>query len=663
MATTSTTAPVRPRPNHIRRAVYNAVLHWRLGQEPPATTVHASLGYPPLKSVLQPIERREPQVHFDESFDAVLPTYAALPHKGNFWHSLGRLLAWSRFIAMVFFGIGLDWLLRRDTVARRAVRLRQGLERAGGTFVKLGQQAAMRIDMLPWAYCVELSKMLDNMVPFEHERALEAIERTTGKSWREIFAIVDPEPIGSASIACVFQAVLKDGTKVAVKVRRPGILKVFLADLQVLDWISELAEFLTLLRPGFTRNLRAELRETLLEELDFRREARFQDTFRRNSKKSGRDFFTAPAVFFGLSGEEVLVQEFVSGLWLWEVIGAVEQNDPHGRALLRQHHIDPAVVARRILWASFWSMDEHVFFHADPHPANILVRDNNELTFIDFGSCGSFNSHQRIALEQMALSMERQDVEGMTLASLSLMEPLPPVDLPAMEKMSQKDYLRVLHTFNTPAEYTEYWERTSARQWVVLVQAARKFNLSLNLHMLRMIRATLLYDSIVLRLDHQLSRYGEYRQFMKDRAGLIKNRWRGEQRDNAGDSLFLTVEELGNTVNDLVLRAQATLGRPIVEFGSTVDKVVFVVSVLSRLAGRVLVVTVLALAGVAFSRSLYGTPVTLASFNSSLLAVVQSPLYQIFLVLAAALNIRHILFRLRDRDDVGNRTDRGNGRP
>jgi predicted unusual protein kinase regulating ubiquinone biosynthesis (AarF/ABC1/UbiB family) len=390
-----------------------------------------------------------------------------------------------------------------------------------------------------------------------------------------------------------------------------------------------------------------------LEELDFRREARFQDTFRRNAKRSGRDFFTAPAVLFQLSGEEVLVQEFVSGLWLWEVIGAVEQNSPQARDLLRRRNIDPLVVARRILWAGFWSMDEHVFFHADPHPANILVRENNELTFIDFGSCGSFNNHQRIALEQMVLSMERQDVEGMALATLSLMEPLPRVDLPGMQKVTQKDYLRVLHTFNTPAQYTEYWERTSARQWVVLVRTARKFNLSLNLHMLRMIRATLLYDSIVLRLDPKLSRYAEYRQFMKDRAELIRKRQRREWHERGEDRVFLRLEELGNTVNDLMLRAQTTLGRPIVEFGSTVDKVVFSVGVLGRLAGRVLLVTVLAMSGVAASRSLYGTPVTLDSFSSSLLAVVQYPLYQLFLAAAVVLNLRHILFRLRDRDDRG----------
>src|SRR5258706_5984187 len=177
--------------------------------------------------------------------------------------------------------------------------------RAGGTLVKLGQQAAMRIDLLPWAYCVELSKMLDQMPPFPVAQALEAIDRTLGRSWQEVFAVIDPVPVGSASIACVYQATLKDDTKVVIKVRRPGIAEAFMADLKVLDWIAGLAEFLTIMRPGFTRNLRIELRAILLDELNFRSEGRFQDIFRRNAKKSGRDFFTAPRAFFKLSGEEV----------------------------------------------------------------------------------------------------------------------------------------------------------------------------------------------------------------------------------------------------------------------------------------------------------------------------------------------------------------------
>src|SRR5262245_26790587 len=211
--------PAKSNARRIRAAVQSAIRHWQMrnGNAAPA---EVKVDYPSLEEILQPIERRQRLISFDERSDAVLPSYTVLPHENNFGRSLGRLFTWIYLGATVIFGVGLDWLLRRDSPARRAVHLRQGLERASGTFVKFGQQAAMRIDLLPWEYCVELSKMLDKMVPFPVEHALAAVERTIGKPWQEVFAVFDPEPIGSASIACVYQAVLKDGTQVAVKVRR-----------------------------------------------------------------------------------------------------------------------------------------------------------------------------------------------------------------------------------------------------------------------------------------------------------------------------------------------------------------------------------------------------------------------------------------------------------
>jgi len=635
------------RPIQVRKSVFEAVNKWTQKREDLAQRApQKGLAYPAAESILHSLPRREQLSNQDER-QLWLPYVEPLVFKASFWRSVRRLFAWFGVLASIQLGNLVNRLLRRDTLERRAIRLREALERAGGTFVKLGQQVAMRIDLVPWAYCVELSKMLDRMVPFPTEQALRAIEKATHGPWQEVFDVFDPIPIGSASIACVYQATLKNGTKVVVKIRRPGIAEVFCADLQVLDWITELAEFLTFIRPGFTRNLRAELRGILMEELDFRREGRFQDIFRRNVGQSGKDFFTAPRVYFEFSDDEVLVQEFVSGLWLWEVIALVEQKTPQGLALLRQLNIDPALVARRILWAAFWSMDEHVFFHGDPHPANILIRPNNEVTFIDFGSCGSFNNQQRIALEQMVLSMKNQDVEAMTRASLNLMEPLPPVDVPSLVKHMQDEYMRVLHTFNTPAKYTHYWERTSARQWLVVIRISQKFHLPMNLHMLRMIRATLLYDSIVLRLDNQLDRYDEYTQFMKDRAQLVKKKWRSKLKDNAGDSFFLNLEELGKTFTDLMIRTQTTLGKPLVNLGSTVDKWIFTASVLSRMTGRIVLVTLLGIG--LFSLAAYLNGETL-SFFGTLSALAQNHLYQLFLVAAAVFNIRHILFRLRDRD-------------
>ena len=639
MGTRAEAIPVR-----IRQKVFDATADWLRRQEAFTSIVNPRESYASVESILHSLPRRE-QVIDPASGRLSLPLVESVRFRTSRWKSLVRLLAWFRILATVLLGDLADSLLRRDTLERRAVRLRRALERAGGTFVKLGQQAAMRIDLLPWAYCIELSKMLDRMTPFPVAKALEAIERTVGRPWQEVFDVIDPVPVGSASIACVYQATLKDGAKVVVKVRRPGIAEAFMADLKVLDWIAGLAEFLTILRPGFTRNLRIELKEILLEELNFRSEARFQDIFRRNAKKSGRDFFTAPRVFFEISGAEVLVQEYMTGLWLWEVIAAVEQKTSEGRELLRGLNIDPGIVARRILWASFWSMEAHVFFHADPHPANILIRPNNQVTFIDFGSCGSFNGQQRIALEQMVLAMQNQDVETMTRATLILMEPIPPVDVPALVKMAQEEYLRVLHTFNTPPEYTQYWERTSARQWLTMVKIAQKFKLPSNLHMLRMIRATLLYDSIVLRLDNQLNRYDEYTAFMKDLAQLVKQKWSKRLKDNAGDDFFLNVEDAGKAFNDLLLTTQSTLGKPIVNFGSTINKWIFSASVLIRLSGRILFITILAMLGVYFWHSFAGESV---SMGSVLISVIQNRLYQAVLLGALIINLRHIIFRLTE---------------
>lgn len=634
------------KPIRVRQSVFDAVRDWKTRQQAAAGNGLERSDYPPAESILRSIPRRQQSVPPDER-KLWIPYVEPLPIRNTFLKSIRRMFTWMGLILAIVLGNFFDKVIRRDTVERRAVRFRRGLERAGGTFVKLGQQLAMRVDLLPWAYCVELSKMLDRMVPFPVEEALQAVERTIKRPWQEVFDVFDPKPIGSASLACVYQATLKDGTKVVVKVRRPGIKELFSADLQVLDWLAGVGEFLTIIRPGFTQKLRIELRSVLLDELDFRQEGRFQDIFRRNARKAGWRFFTAARVYFEYSGDEVLVQEFVSGLWLWEVISLVEENSAAGRKLLRSLNIDPATVARRILLATFWSADENVFFHADPHPANILVRPNNQLTFIDFGSCGSFNNQQRVALEQMVLSMRNQDVDAMTRAALSLMEPLPPVDLPVLVKHVQEEYMRVLHTFNTPAEYTQYWERTSARQWFVLIRTAQKFNLPMNLHMLRMIRSTLLYDSIVLRLDNKLDRYQEYAEFMKIRAQFVKRRWRKKLRNNSGDDVFLNVEELGNTLTDVMIRVQSTLSRPIVNLGSTVNKWVFAASVLSRMGGRILFITLVAMGLFGAFGIFAGYPF---SFMATLNQVIENRIYQALLVVAVVFSMRLILFRLRDRD-------------
>jgi ubiquinone biosynthesis protein len=228
---------------------------------------------------VRPLSRRkQAKGHVAEYYVQIQMTLPTIP-KVSWWQMIQRLGVWLGAFLYFQRSTFMDKLHGRDSIAQRALHLRETFEKIGGTFVKIGQQMSSRLDMLPMQYCQELANMLDNFPPFPTEQAIATIERSTGKKLDDIFLAFDPEPIGSASIACVYQAILRDtGQKVAVKVRRPNIHELFEQDFRVIDFLTGLIETLTIVRPGFTENLRQEIRSSLSSELDFRREARLCQT-------------------------------------------------------------------------------------------------------------------------------------------------------------------------------------------------------------------------------------------------------------------------------------------------------------------------------------------------------------------------------------------------
>jgi predicted unusual protein kinase regulating ubiquinone biosynthesis (AarF/ABC1/UbiB family) len=628
----------------VQRAVIAGLERWDVKQR---EVIEVKPSRDVQEDVLTTIPRRKTSIL--AASEVSLPTIERVKFRTSRIKAFGRLFAWLTMIAFFVGGNFLDLLLRRDNEVRRAVRLRRAFERAGGTLIKFGQQMAMRVDLLPWAYTVELSKMLDRVPPFPVEQAINVIERSTGKSWEEIFTIFDPDPIGSASVACVYQAILKNGEKVAVKVRRPGVGEIFMADFKVLDWLLDLAEFLTIIRPGTTGSLRKEFQTTLLEELDFVQETRFQDMFRRGAQNTGMGFFTAPKVYFEFSNQEVIVQKFTSGIWLWELMVGVEQNEPRALRRMRELNIDPKKVAERLLWVNYWGMQENIIFHADPHPANVIVRRNSKLTFIDFGSCGSFNREKRAALEQIAVSSANNDPEGMARGSLRLFEPLPPVDLKELMHEAETEYTRVLHVFNSKREHTEWWERTSVQQWMSFFRFAQANNIPLTIHTLRMVRATLLYDTIAARIDSQVDRFEQYSQFLRFREQQARKRFRKRNQKRAkrgmDDTAFLRLEEVAKTSEILMNRAQTLLSSPVLNFGSLVGKWVFTLSTVIKLLGRIFFVTAFTaviLGGMQFAS---GNEINITSL---LFDVMTNTAYLIIITVLVFANARHILFRFGD---------------
>jgi ubiquinone biosynthesis protein len=612
----------------------------------------SSLSAPvPADDVLAPMPRRTQVKAPPAEALGMLPEAATDAPQVGVWQTLSRLGVWFGSIAVFILWTLWDLVRRLDSQERRAVRLREVIERAGGTFVKIGQQMSIRLDLLPVRYCQELALMLDSVPPFPVEEAIAVIERTTGKKLEEIFSAFDPEPIGSASIACVYQAVLRDtGGKVAVKVRRPGIRELFGADFRVLDVLTNLAELLTVVRPGFAANFRTEFRNTLSSELDFRREARVQELFARRARKAARNFFTAPKVYTEWSNDEVIVMEFVSGMWLSELLVGVEQGDAAALARMRELNINPKTVARRLLYTNSWGLFDNLAFHADPHPANIVVRANNELVFVDFGACGYLNRTRRLMYERIYDAYMREDTWTMAQLTLISVEPLPPMDVNAVIKEMEAAYQDFILMIKS--KHTHWYERTSANMWLASLAIVHRHKMPAPVDILMYARATLLYDTLAARLWPQVDFYQEYQTFARDVQARARKRglkaMGARLRGGLSGADFATLDTLASTGSSLLFRLQRLFAAPydftVVTF--VVEKWIYVLMTVIRFVLRGLAVTVAALLVAVVLQAMAAQAVTP---TDALQQVLASRWYQVVIGLLVLVHLRMILFRLSDR--------------
>jgi ubiquinone biosynthesis protein len=460
-------------------------------------------------------------------------------------------------------------------------------------------------------------------------------------------------PIGSASIACVYQAVLKNGKKVAVKVRRPNVHRLLGADLRAMEWFLNIAEGLTLMRPGVLRNFITDFETTYKEELDFQKEARYQEIFRRHARKKSmtpRRFVTAPRVFFEYSSTEVLVQEFVTGVWMWELLAAVEQKDAAAIERMHSLNIDPKVVARRLIWINQWSTLGTVLFHADPHPANIIVQRNNKLVFIDFGACGSMDRPQQEIMLEVFKCQARKDVYGMTQATMAMLEPLAHVDVDQLQKELEQVFYRLM--YGAWSKHSPWYEQTTASLWFGFLEVARRYELPVHRDAVRAMRATLLYDTVAFRLHNDL-RINERLRFVKD---FVKQKGKETRRE-----VFKRIENLGPLIKDyaqlgdlidaggrMFYRMKSLLNAPVTNFTYTIEKSVFAILMFVRLFTNALGLTALVCCGDALMRFIRHQRVAPLEI---LLTLLKNGWYQALLSFMAILTIRRIMFRLNDFTD------------
>jgi ubiquinone biosynthesis protein len=601
--------------------------------------------------VLDSLPRR---ATFSRQTQTTPPARMRLPnYRANFWRSALRLLTWLWVGLEVLLLARWDALRGRNTPTQRARRLRRAFERQGGSFAKLGLHLSMRVDFLPWEYCVELSRMEDHARPFPLAVAIQSIERAVRQPLPAVFSRFDPEPIASNSLGCQYQARLHNGQAVTVRVRRPRVGEQFMSDLQAFDWVLALAEALTLVPPGFPERVRGELSDYLLEELDFVEAARRQDSFRRAAAASRQDFFSAPRVYLELTSEEVVVEEFAAGMWLWELLEAVERQEPAGLERARQLNVLPEAVAERLVWVNNWAREAHLFFHADPHPNNIIVGRDGRLYFINFSMTCSLSRSQRQALQENMNYLRQRDPLNMARASLILLEPLPAIDLSQLVQELESSCWELVYALEADPVSLTWPERTSAAQWLGMMQLARKYGIVVDTRVLRLLRATLLAESAAGRLHPALDIEQEYRHFHRYRAEQARRRvtdaLTSQLDGQANETLIIRLDRIAHTLGGLLLRSRRGLSLPSLKFHTVVGKWSFAFSILARFAAQVLALTaaagLLALAGVLLAGG--GPPFDPAYILG---LVLPHPIYVLLVLVLIFVNGRTVLFRLDDKD-------------
>src|SRR5215470_17692308 len=597
-------------------------------------------------NVVRPMARRELSYTIGQ-LHVALPRARRVMFKAGVIRPIGRLLVWLWGFLRFYAGNTLDVIMRRSTVQARAVRLRRVFEDSGATFAKLGQQLSMRADMLPYAYCAELGKMLDQAPAFPTEQAVAIVERNLGCSLDEVFEVFDPKPIGSASLACVYQAQLKTGERVAVKVRRPGIGPLIAADLRALDWILILGETLTIIPPGVTRRFRDEFETILFNEMNFRAEARYTDIFRRRAAKRKKGV-TAPRIFFQYCSEEVMVSEFVSGVWMWEIMAAVDSNDQEFLAKLKHMGIDPKAIASKLVMIMQREVQEELFFHADPHPANLVVMPNNKICFLDFGAIGRFTTQTRKTVREFQYHMIRGDIGRMVNCALTLLGPLPPMDVEGVRHELEKIYADAVYAMKS--EDAEWWEKSAAQGWLRFLEVARQFNIPAGYDTIQFFRTTFAYDAVIMRLNTDLDVTKEWETYAKEAAKEARERVRKsfrERRRGLTDADYQNMEEFGDMITQFFFQVQRNIENPIIHFRNIVGKIAYIASLVLKLGYLIAAGIGLGLIANAVSRRWFGTEIDWASIleRATTFGWVQLTLIAVILIV-----IRRIIIRLNMPD-------------
>lgn len=301
-------------------------------------------------------------------------------------------------------------VLRKNQIVRGVSpeKLRVILEELGPTYIKLGQIMSLHSDILPKAYCDELLKLNSDVTPMSFEDVEDVINQSYGQNWEELFQSIEETPLGSASIAQVHRARLKNGEKVIIKVKRKGVYDTMARDIGLMHRIVKLMPSV-----GDIKNLvdldmvLDELWSVSQEEMDFLKEAANMDEFARNNDSV--QYVATPNVYHEYSTGHVLVMEYIDGYAIDDVVN------------LRNEGYDMDEVGAKYVNNFIKQVIDDGFFHADPHPGNVKIRDG-KIVWIDMGMMGRLSEKDRRTMIKGVRGIAMHDISTVENAVLEIGE-------------------------------------------------------------------------------------------------------------------------------------------------------------------------------------------------------------------------------------------------
>jgi ubiquinone biosynthesis protein len=359
-------------------------------------------------------------------------------------------------------------------------RIRLALEELGPTFVKFGQIMSTRTELLPPEMIDQLKKLQDHAKPVPFSEIREVLEKNFPNS-EELICGIDETPVASASIAQVHSAVLKDGTRIALKIQRPGIGEIIENDIGILQSLAERVE--TVFPETRMYNpvgMVDDFAHQIVKELDFTRDARNAERMARNFR--GVPGIRFPKIYWEYSSPQIMAMDFIEG---------VRIDDPEAITAMG---LDPHEIGVRGFQAYLKMIFEDGFFHGDPHPGNLLVTKEGDIVFLDFGIVGILRPEKRQNFINLLFALVNDDIELM----LRSLEGFGIVIAEEDREPLRDDLYIMMHDFGGGDEVGHLNFRLVVSE---LTEAMRRYQLKVPMNLMLLLKVFMMVLDIGIRLD------------------------------------------------------------------------------------------------------------------------------------------------------------------